>query len=72
MGYGQPSSSIDEEYGMSSYPSNAQLSYQLPYQMQGGFHMNTWVNLEYPIHVEAVDKTQEIYTWHVKIFNQYY
>ena len=72
MGYGQPSSSIDEEYGMSSYPSNAQLSYQLPYQMQGGFHMNTWVNLEYPIHVEAVGRTQEIYAWHVRIFNQYY
>ncbi|KAL6328069.1 hypothetical protein AAG906_033341 [Vitis piasezkii] len=72
MGYGQPSSSIDEEYGISSYPSNAQLSYQLPYQMQGGFHMNTWVNLKYPIHVEAVGRTQEIYAWHVRIFNQYY
>ena len=34
--------------------------------------MNTWVNLEYPIHVEAMGRTQEIYAWHVKIFNQYY
>ncbi|KAL6326314.1 hypothetical protein AAG906_005508 [Vitis piasezkii] len=58
MGYGQPSSSTDEKY--------------VPYQMQGGFDMNTWVNLEYPIHVEAVGRTQEIYAWHVRIFNQYY
>ena len=72
MGYDQPSSSTDEEYGMPSYPSDAQMSYQVPYQMQGGFDMNTWVNLEYPIHVEAVDKAQEIYAWHVRIFNQYY
>ena len=57
MGYGQPSSSTNEEYGMSSYPSVAQMSYQVPYQMQGGFDMNTWVNLEYPIHVEAVGRT---------------
>ena len=27
MGYGQPSSSIDEEYGMLSYPFDAQMSY---------------------------------------------
>ncbi|RVW86129.1 hypothetical protein CK203_038010 [Vitis vinifera] len=72
MGYGQPSSSTDEEYGMPTYPSAAQMSYQIPYQMQGGFDMNTWVNLEYPIHVEAVGRTQEIYAWHVRIFNQYY
>ena len=67
MGYGQSSSS-----GMLSYPSTAQMSYQVPYKMQGGFDMNTWVNLEYPIHVEAVGRTQEIYAWHVRIFNQYY
>ena len=67
MGYGQSSSS-----GMLSYPSTAQMSYQVPYKMQGGFDMNTWVNLEYLIHVEAVGRTQEIYTWHVKNFNQYY
>ncbi|RVW83671.1 hypothetical protein CK203_046034 [Vitis vinifera] len=72
MGYGEPSSSIDEEYGMPSYPSAAQMSYQVPYQMQGGFDMNTWVNLEYPIHVDGVGKTQEIYACHVRIFNQYY
>ncbi|KAL6348408.1 hypothetical protein AAG906_005716 [Vitis piasezkii] len=64
MGYDQPSSSTDEEYGMPSYPSDAQMSYQVPYQMQGGFEMNTWVNLEYPIHVEAVGRAQEIYAWH--------
>ncbi|KAL6347006.1 hypothetical protein AAG906_012257 [Vitis piasezkii] len=67
MGYGQPSSSTDEEYGMPTYPSAAQMSYQVPYQMQGGFDMNTWVNLEYPIHVEAVGRTQEIYAWYVRI-----
>ncbi|RVW94930.1 hypothetical protein CK203_034508 [Vitis vinifera] len=72
MGYGQPSSSTDEEYGMPSYLSTAHMSYQVPYQMQEGFDMNTWVNLEYLIHVEAVGRTQEIYTWHVKNFNQYY
>ena len=72
MGYGQLSSSTDEEYGMLSYPSAAQVSYQVPYQIQGGFDMNTWVNLKYPIHVEAVGRTQEIYAWHVIIFNQYY
>ena len=33
MGYGQPSSSSDEEYGMLSYLSAAQMSYQVPYQM---------------------------------------
>ena len=70
MGYDQPSSSTDDEYGMLSYPSYAQMSYQVPYQMQRGFDMNTWVNLEYPIHVEG--RTQEIYAWHVRIFNQYY
>ena len=34
--------------------------------------MKTWVNFENPIHVEAVGRTQEIYVWHVRIFNQYY
>ncbi|RVW75461.1 hypothetical protein CK203_061509 [Vitis vinifera] len=33
MGYGQPSSSTDEEYGMPTYPSTTQMSYQVPYQM---------------------------------------
>ena len=72
MGYDQPSSSTDEKYGMPSYPSDAQISYQVPYQVQGGFDMNTWVNLKYPIHAEAMGRTQEIYAWHVRIFNQYY
>ncbi|RVW61041.1 hypothetical protein CK203_045834 [Vitis vinifera] len=57
MSYGQPSSSTNEEYGMLSYPLVAKMSYQVPYQMQGGFDMNTWVNLKYPIHVELVSRT---------------
>ncbi|RVX08337.1 hypothetical protein CK203_017793 [Vitis vinifera] len=66
MSYGQPSSSTNEEYGMLSYTPSAQISYQVPYQMEGRFDINIWVNLEYPIHVEVVSKTQEIYVWHVK------
>ena len=72
MSYGQPSSSTNEEYGMLSYTPSAQISYQVPYQMEEGFDINTWVNLEYPIHVEVVSKTQEIYVWHVRFFNKYY
>ncbi|RVX11055.1 hypothetical protein CK203_013319 [Vitis vinifera] len=72
MSYGQPSSSTDEEYGMSRCFLSKQMSYQVPYQMKGGFGINTWVNFEYPIHVEAMGRTQEIYAWHVRIFNQYY
>ncbi|RVW97528.1 Cucumisin [Vitis vinifera] len=64
MSYGQPSSSIDEEYGMSRYSPSRKMSYQVPYQMEGGFGINTWVNFEYLIHVEAVGRTQEIYAWH--------
>ena len=77
MGYGQPSqnnvmgsSSTGEENGMSSYSPFTQMSYHVPYQMQGGFDPSTWMNLKYPIHVKTVDKTQEIYSWHVQIFNQ--
>ena len=72
MSYSQPSSSTDEEYGMSRYSPSRQMPYQVPYQMEGGLGINTWVNFEYPIHVEAVGRTQEIYAWHVRIFNQYY
>ena len=72
MSYGQPSSSIDEEYGILRCSPSRKMSYQVPYQMEGGFDINTWVNFEYPIHVEAMGRTQEIYAWHVKIFNQYY
>ncbi|RVW70923.1 hypothetical protein CK203_059985 [Vitis vinifera] len=72
MSYGQPSSSTDEEYGMSHYSPSRQMPYQIPYQMEEGFGVNTWVNFEYPIHVEAVGRTQEIYAWHVRIYNQYY
>ncbi|RVW61028.1 Beta-catenin-like protein 1 [Vitis vinifera] len=53
MSYGQPSSSTDEEYGMSHYSPSRQMPYQIPYQMEEGFGVNTWVNFEYPIHVEA-------------------
>ena len=60
MSYGQPSSSTDEDYGMPSYSLIAQMTYQVPYQMEGGFDINTWVNLEYHIHVEAIDKTRDI------------
>ena len=75
MVYGQPLSSMDEEYGMPSHSPSTQMSYDsyhIPCQMQGGFDTSTWVNLEYPIHVEAVGRTQEIYAWHLRIFNQYY
>ncbi|RVW40601.1 hypothetical protein CK203_079132 [Vitis vinifera] len=72
MSYGQPSSSTDEEYGMSRYSPSRKMLYQVPYQMEGRFDINTWVNFDYPIHVEAVGKTQEIYAQHVRIFNQYY
>ncbi|RVW77487.1 hypothetical protein CK203_053442 [Vitis vinifera] len=58
MSYGQPSSSTDEEYGMSHYSPSRQMPYQIPYQMEEGFGVNTWVNFEYPIHVEAVGRTQ--------------
>ena len=61
MSYGQPSSSTNEEYGMLSYSTSAQMSYQVPYQMERGFNMNTWVNLKYLINIEAMGKTQEIY-----------
>ena len=61
MSYCQPSSSTDEEYGMSRYSPSKQMPYQVPYQMEGGFDINTWVNLGYPIHVEVVGRTQEIY-----------
>ena len=50
MSYGQPSSSTNEEYGMLSYPLVAKMSYQVLYQMEGGFGINTWVNFEYPIY----------------------
>ena len=68
MDYGQPFqnyaiglSSIDEEYGISSYSPSIQMSYHIPYQMQGRFDTSTWVNPEYPIHVKTMGKTQEIY-----------
>ena len=41
MSYGQPSSSTNEEYGMSCCPPSTQMSYQVPYQMEGGFDINT-------------------------------
>ena len=72
MSCGQLSSSTDEEYGMLNYYPFAQMSYKVPYQMQRGFDVNKWTNLEYFIHVEEVGRTQEIYALHVRIFNQYY
>ena len=55
------------------YPSSTQMSYYLPYQMQQqGFQMSTWENLGFPIHGQVVGKTQEIYAWHVRTYNQYY
>ena len=41
MSYGQPSSSTNEEYGIPRYSPFAQMSYQVPYQMEGGFGINT-------------------------------
>ena len=58
MSYIQPSSSTYEESGMPSYSPSAQMSYQVSYYMEGGFDINTWMNLEYPIHVKAVGMTQ--------------
>ncbi|RVW64721.1 hypothetical protein CK203_066474 [Vitis vinifera] len=63
------SMSIGTQFSDSSNETNA---IQIPYQMEEGFGVNTWVNFEYPIHVEAVGRTQEIYAWHVRIYNQYY
>ena len=50
MSYGQPSSSTDEECGMSRCFPSTQMTYQVLYQMEGGFGINTWVNFEYPIY----------------------
>ena len=51
------SSSTNLEYGTSSYSPFAQMSYHVTYKVQKGFDMSTWVNSEYPIHVEAVGGT---------------
>ena len=39
--YGQPSSATNVEYSMSRYSPSKQMSYQVPYQMEGGFDINT-------------------------------
>ena len=76
MSYGQPSShpsgSIGEEYEMVNYPHDPQMSFQIPYQMQEGFQTSMWVNPEFPIHGEVVGRSQQIYAWHVRSYNQYY
>ena len=77
MSYGQPSSnplgSIGEEYGMINYPYDPQMSFQISYYMQQEFQTSMWVNLEFPIHGEVVGrKSQYIYAWHVRSYNQYY
>ena len=76
MSYGLPSShpsgSIGEEYGMINYPHDPKMSFQIPYQMQQGFQTSMWVNPEFPIHGEVVGRSQQIYAWHVRSYNQYY
>ena len=76
MSYGQPSShssgSIGEEYGMINYPHDLKMSFQIPYQMQQRFQTSMWVNSEFPIHGEVAGRSQQIYAWHVRSYNQYY
>ena len=76
MSYAQPSSnpsaSIDKEYGMINYPHAEQIPFHLPYQMQQGFQTSMWVNPKFPIHGVVVGRSQNIYTWHVRSYNQYY
>ena len=64
VSYGQPSSHPSDsigEYGMINYPHDAQMSFQIPYQMQQGFQTSMWVNPEFPIHGEVVGTSQDIY-----------
>ena len=76
MSYGHPSSnpsaSIDEESGMINYPHAERMSFHISYQMQQRFQMKMWVNPEFPSHGEVVGTSQDIYTWHVRSYNQYY
>ena len=77
MGFVQPSlnpsSSTNEEYEMYNYHSSTQRPHYLPYQMQQeGFQTSIWENLGFPIHEEVVGRTQEIYAWHFRTYNQYY
>ena len=76
MSYGQPSShpsnSIGEEYEMINYPHDPQMLFQIPYQMQQGFQTSMWVNPEFPTHGKVVGRSQQIYAWHVRSYNQYY
>ena len=39
---------------------------------QQGFQINTWENPKFPIHREVVGRSQEIYAWYVRTYNQYY
>lgn len=77
--YGQPpsnslmdSSSTNEEYDIFNYSPSTQMSYHMSYQMQGEFQINTWENPKFPIHGKVVDRTQEIYAWHVHTYNRCY
>ena len=76
LSYGQLSlhtlGSIGEEYEMINYPHDPQISFQIPYQMQQGFQTSMWVNPKFPIHGEVVGRSQDIYAWHVRSYNQYY
>ncbi|RVW19847.1 hypothetical protein CK203_116344 [Vitis vinifera] len=73
--------SIGTQFSDSSNEVNVYLPYVMDYgqpfsklcnRCKGRFDTSTWVNPEYPIHVKTMGKTQEIYVWHVRIFNQYY
>ncbi|KAL6336509.1 hypothetical protein AAG906_022450 [Vitis piasezkii] len=77
MSYGQPpqnlSSSTDEEYERYNYHSSTQMPYYLPHQLQQqGFQTSTWENPGFPIHGQVVGRTQEIYAWQVRTYNQHY
>ena len=76
MSYGQPSShisdSIGEEYKIINYPHDPQMSLQISYQIQQEFQTSMWVNPKFPIHGEVVGRSQDIYPWHVRSYNQYY
>ena len=57
---GWVSRATDDKNGIFNYPLT-QISYYIPYQMQGQVETNTWVNLEFPIHGEVVGRSQETY-----------
>ena len=62
---GWVSSSTNDDYGILNYPP-IQISYDIPYQIQGQVETKTWVNWEFPIHKEAVSRSQKTYACHVQ------